>query len=463
MVCQLYRRVRVLTKRLQAYYTGIMKRRIFLFIAIVAVLGGVLLAFAACGKATITDVTIGTNPNKTTYYIGESVDLTGCTLDLTYSDGKVKTVEVDNSMVNDAAPSARGDYVVQIRYTEGGHTYTVPLTLKVIARSPKRIEIEQPLEKSQYVVGQTVSIKGLKLRVYYTDTDSRVIEEGAIVYTDTVVQEDTTFITVRYEGVSKQIPIRVVPLQNVSLTAGVVASAPLWQYNVLYGYNLAFYYIRNDDSRVDAGGDVTVAEMGTRMLAAGEMTLHLSKTEEGVTYEGEAVVTVLPSAVQSVAVSNATYAYRVGQAYQADMTMDVTFANGIWRNYAYTSGQIAGLSTSVADGATLAAAGKKEVLVMYNGKEVGRYFVGVDATIAVQLQATNPAGTVTVAAGETAWPSNLVLEAVFSDGSRTVIWNYGNKLSDKITLSAPVQKGDTVAYLYYEELAFSFAVNVVNV
>ena len=409
-----------------------MKRTVLILICLLVLAGASCLVLSACDKVTVREVSVSTMPTKVNYYIGDSLDLTGCTLDVVYSDGSVRNVAVDNSMASDFVAADFGPNPVVISYTEQGKTYKKVITLHVIARPPQRMEIVTLPTQTEYVVGQTVSLRGLTLRVYYTADNVRVIDYTGVTYRQTVVTEDTQSVTVTYEGIQIDVPITVVPLRRMSLTATVVESETLWQYSILRSYQLAFYYVCNDGSLQPTDFvDVDLAD--TRLLQTGAVTLHLSKTEDDVDYTGTATVTVQADAPMSVDVRNATYAYHAGDAYVADAVANVTFGHSVWNDYALTSGVISGLRVSMAAGTPLQA-GAHWVSFLYDDTPIeGGYYVCVDTVRVVRLDATTTQLPLTLAVGETAIPDTLVLNAYSSDGTSTRIWNYHAATVDGVT------------------------------
>jgi hypothetical protein len=100
------------------------------------------MAFTACDNGstdegqtskTLVSIAITTQPNKTTYKVGESLDTAGMKVTATYSDGS-NTAEVTGwttSGFNSAAPAA--NQTVTVSYTEGGVTQTATFTVTITA------------------------------------------------------------------------------------------------------------------------------------------------------------------------------------------------------------------------------------------------------------------------------------------------------------------------------------------
>ncbi len=63
---------------------------------------------------TVTGITIKSNLAKTTYYIGETVDLTGFKVEITYNDGSTAIVSDKDLKVLDFDSTSRGQKSVKV-------------------------------------------------------------------------------------------------------------------------------------------------------------------------------------------------------------------------------------------------------------------------------------------------------------------------------------------------------------
>ena len=90
-------------------------------------------------KRVLTGISITTAPAKTTYYKGDSLDLTGMVVTATFSSGatEVVTSGCSFSPTNGSALSSYGAVTVKVSYTENGVTKTattpVTVTVKTVA------------------------------------------------------------------------------------------------------------------------------------------------------------------------------------------------------------------------------------------------------------------------------------------------------------------------------------------
>ena len=137
--------------------------------------------------------TIKTAPTKTAYKYGETIDLTGAVLEVTYNDGH----KADISEGLEASPETMGSdtEAVTISYTEG--EVTVSATQAVTLVEPETLTIKTPATKTAYTDGEDVDTTGLELTVTYSDESTKDITSGFVV-SPTVVATGDTEVTVSY-------------------------------------------------------------------------------------------------------------------------------------------------------------------------------------------------------------------------------------------------------------------------
>lgn len=104
-----------------------MKKIVAIILALVSVLSMSLITASAEGEATVTDIWVITNPNKMTYYLNETLDLTGLKIGVSYSDGVY--AEVDSGIECDTTVlKHKGTIPVVISY--GGEPETINVTVE---------------------------------------------------------------------------------------------------------------------------------------------------------------------------------------------------------------------------------------------------------------------------------------------------------------------------------------------
>mgnify|MGYP002674674416 CR=1 FL=1 len=83
--------------------------------------------FAKTAEARVTGIEITAEPTKKTYSVGDTLDLTGGKIKVTYEDGKTDTVDITSDMVSGFDSTVEGDKTVIVTY--GGFTDTFMVTV----------------------------------------------------------------------------------------------------------------------------------------------------------------------------------------------------------------------------------------------------------------------------------------------------------------------------------------------
>lgn len=113
----------------------------------------VTVASAPNPEPTLSSISIATKPTKTTYEIGESLNISGLTLKLTYSDGSTKTVSSGFTTSGFSSDTA-GTKTVKVTYSGKSTNFTVIVNEPIIDQNKPCVTIERKNAR----VGSTVSI-----------------------------------------------------------------------------------------------------------------------------------------------------------------------------------------------------------------------------------------------------------------------------------------------------------------
>ena len=138
-------------------------------------------------------IAVKTAPTKTAYKYGETIDLAGCVIEVTYNDSHKE----DKSSGFTCSPTTMGadTSAITISYTEGEVTKTATQSVTLVV--PDSASIETPAEKLTYTAGEEVDLTGLTLEITYDDESTAVVSSG-FTASPTEVLADTTSITVTY-------------------------------------------------------------------------------------------------------------------------------------------------------------------------------------------------------------------------------------------------------------------------
>ena len=155
-------------------------------------------------NVSISSIAVEANPDKLSYYVGETLNTSGLKLKVTYSDGKTKTISNDYSCSPTTLGSA-GSQVVTVRY--GGVTTSFSVTVNTVSTSS--ISIESSPDKTSYYVGDTINTSGMKINVLYSNGTKETITSGFSYYPTELSNPGTQTITVSYDNKSTTLSVFV--------------------------------------------------------------------------------------------------------------------------------------------------------------------------------------------------------------------------------------------------------------
>ena len=143
---------------------------------------------------TLTSISVHTEPTKTSYDIGESLDTTGLQLELTYSDNSTELVTTDFT-TEGFDSTATGVRTITVTYE--GKTTTFDVT---IIKTVSSISVHTEPTKTSYDIGESLDTTGLELEITYSDNSTEYVTTGFTTDGFDSATAGTKTITVTYEG-----------------------------------------------------------------------------------------------------------------------------------------------------------------------------------------------------------------------------------------------------------------------
>lgn len=112
------------------------RRACLVAVVILAMLASMVLCLASCGAPTAKEIAyVDDSLEKSTFNVGDYVEIRGAKIKVTYSDGSNATVDVTEQMVTDKACLKVGVQNVIITYTEGDVTLTCVMPVNVVNKN----------------------------------------------------------------------------------------------------------------------------------------------------------------------------------------------------------------------------------------------------------------------------------------------------------------------------------------
>ena len=167
---------------------------------------------------TLSGIAVASNPSKTSYFVGDTLDTTGLKLTATYSNGTTQTI-TGGFTCTPTALSTAGAQTVTVSY--GGKTATFTVNVQDVTLSG--IAIASNPTKTSYYVGDTLDTTGLKLTATYNNGTTQTITGGFTCTPTALSAAGTQTVTVNYGGKTATFTVNV---QDVTLSSIAIASNP---------------------------------------------------------------------------------------------------------------------------------------------------------------------------------------------------------------------------------------------
>ena len=315
--------------------------------------GGKTATFAVnVQDVTLSGIAIASNPTKTSYYVGDTLDTTGLKLTATYNNGTTQTITGGFTCTPTALTSA-GTQTVTVNY--GGKTATFAVNVQDVTLSG--IAVASNPSKTSYFVGDTLDTTGLKLTATYSNGTTQTITGGFTCTPTALSTAGAQTVTVSYGGKTATFTVNV---QDVTLSGIAIASNPTktsyYVGNTLDTTGLKLTATYNNGTTQTITGGFTCTP--TALSAAGTQTVTVNYGGKTATF----TVNVQDVTLSSIAIaSNPTKtSYYVGD------TLDTT---GLKLTATYSNGTTQTITSGFTCTPTaLSTAGVQTVTVNYGGK-----------------------------------------------------------------------------------------------
>ena len=167
--------------------------------------GGKTATFAVnVQDVTLSGIAIASNPTKTSYYVGDTLDTTGLKLTATYNNGTTQTITGGFTCTPTALTSA-GAQTVTVNY--GGKTATFAVNVQDVTLSG--IAVASKPSKVNYFVGDTLDTTGLKLTATYNNGTTQTITGGFTCTPTALSTAGAQTVTVNYGGKTATFTVNV--------------------------------------------------------------------------------------------------------------------------------------------------------------------------------------------------------------------------------------------------------------
>ncbi|MBR5562099.1 MAG: bacterial Ig-like domain-containing protein [Clostridia bacterium] len=158
--------------------------------------------------ATLSSISIRTNPSKMTYNVGESFNSSGLSLNVYYSDGTSKSV-TSGFTCSKPDMSTAGTKKVTVTYKGKTASFNITVKAKPATVTLSSISVKTYPSKTTYNVGESFSSSGLTLNAKYSDGSTKTITSGFTCSKPDMSTAGIKSVTVTYQGKTTSFNITV--------------------------------------------------------------------------------------------------------------------------------------------------------------------------------------------------------------------------------------------------------------
>ena len=167
------------------------------------------IAYSATCSVTVnepvaTKLEVTSNPTKTVYEIGESLNTSGLKLKVTYSNGSTETITTGFTTSGFSSATA-GTKTVTVKYGNLTTTFTVTVNELVATK----LEVTSNPTKTVYEIGESLNTSGLKLKVTYSNGSTETITTGFTTSGFSSATAGTKTVTVKYGNLTTTFAVTV--------------------------------------------------------------------------------------------------------------------------------------------------------------------------------------------------------------------------------------------------------------
>ena len=234
-------------------------------------------------------LSVHTMPNKTEYFEGETLDLSGLELAVHQNNNTETIITEGYDCVTATLLETPGEHRVVLAYNGMYTSFDVHVEAVVATNA----EIVSPANITTFYTGDTLSTKGLALCVSYNNGTTQTVSTGFICSPQTLNQAGTQTIVVTYEGLTVYYDVSVIQKQLATLE--VIQSPKQTVYYVgdtlnTKGLKMQRVYNNYDVKPIT---DLSAVSFAYDFSSSGQKTVTASYTENGKTVHTAFSVTVL--------------------------------------------------------------------------------------------------------------------------------------------------------------------------
>ena len=347
-----------------------------------------------------------TPPTKVKYVEGQSLDLTGGKVIVSYNDDTSEEIDLTSDMISGYDKDHLGKQTITVTYQGKTATFEV----EVIKKEATKIELVTLPDKVEYIRGQKLDPDGARIKVTYNDGDTKLIdvtEKMCSGFDSSSLGQKT--VTITYENKTVSFTVNVVERILTLITTDGAIKTEYIEGQPLDISNLKVIALYND-------GTSEVIDASMDMISGYDANV-IGKQIITVTYKGKTTtfeINVKAKSVTKIEVTSPNkLEYIEGQGLDlSGGKVKVFYDNGTSEEISLTDDMISGYDASIV--------GKQTIIVTYQGK-TATFDVNVIEKVITKIEMNSLPNKVNYLVDQKFEINGATIKVYYNDGSEEIV------------------------------------------
>ena len=347
-----------------------------------------------------------TPPTKVKYVEGQSLDLTGGKVIVSYNDDTSEEIDLTSDMISGYDKDHLGKQTITVTYQGKTATFEV----EVIKKEATKIELVTLPDKVEYIRGQKLDPDGARIKVTYNDGDTKIIdvtEKMCSGFDSSSLGQKT--VTITYENKTVSFTVNVVERILTLITTDGAIKTEYIEGQPLDISNLKVIALYNDGTSevIDASMDMI---SGYDANVIGKQTITVTYKGKTTTFE----INVKAKSVTKIEVTSPNkLEYIEGQGLDlSGGKVKVFYDNGTSEEISLTDDMISGYDASIV--------GKQTIIVTYQGK-TATFDVNVIEKVITKIEMNSLPNKVNYLVDQKFEINGATIKVYYNDGSEEIV------------------------------------------
>lgn len=347
-----------------------------------------------------------TPPTKVKYVEGQSLDLTGGKVIVSYNDDTSEEIDLTSDMISGYDKDHLGKQTITVTYQGKTATFEV----EVIKKEATKIELVTLPDKVEYIRGQKLDPDGARIKVTYNDGDTKLIdvtEKMCSGFDSSSLGQKT--VTITYENKTVSFTVNVVERILTLITTDEAIKTEYIEGQPLDISNLKVIALYNDGTSevIDASMDMI---SGYDANVIGKQTITVTYKGKTTTFE----INVKAKSVTKIEVTSPNkLEYIEGQGLDlSGGKVKVFYDNGTSEEISLTDDMISGYDASIV--------GKQTIIVTYQGK-TATFDVNVIEKVITKIEMNSLPNKVNYLVDQKFEINGATIKVYYNDGSEEIV------------------------------------------